>query len=306
MKPTRCISPLDHASPGGRVFQREVSKTSAKIEGVTQLDNGGDTAASVEVEVRILDGKNVSAQAVARSVKVPARGISTAASTLTLDRPRLRHGRKDPHIYQVEIRLSVGGRESDRSVQPLGIRFYRIDPEKGFMLNGEPYMLRGVCRHHDRAGRGWAVTHADLKEDLDLILEMGARAVRLAHYPHAGEFYRLCDEAGLLVWTEIPVVDKISEDPGFAPNAKQQLVEMIRQFGHHPSVFSWGVSNELFHRPTPDGIPLMRELDQLAKTEDPTRPTTIAVSKNAPTCATSPTSSPSTATPAGTAAGRPG
>jgi beta-galactosidase len=279
VKPSLCISPLDHASPGVRVLQREVSKTSAKIEVMTMLDNGRDSAAAVDVEVRILDGKTVAAQSVARSVKVPARGISTAATTLKLDRPHLWHGRRDPHLYQVEVRLLEGGLETDRSVQPLGLRFYRIDPEKGFLLNGEPYMLRGVCRHQDRAGKGWAVSHVDLKEDLDLILEMGARAVRLAHYPHAEEFYRLCDEAGLLVWTEIPVVDKISDDPGFAPNAKQQLVEMIRQLGNHPSVFAWGISNELFHRPTPDGIPLMKELDQLARNEDPTRPTTIAVNK---------------------------
>jgi beta-galactosidase len=279
VKPNVCISPLDHASSGVRVFQREVSKASATIEVVTTLDNGRDAEATVDVEVRILDGKTVAARAVERGVKVPARGVSRTTATLKIDHPHLWHGRRDPHLHQVAVRVLDGGKETDRVVQPLGLRFYQVDPEKGFVLNGEPYMLRGVCRHQDRAGKGWAVSNADLKEDLDLILEMGARAVRLAHYPHTEEFYRLCDEAGLLVWTEIPVVDKISDDPGFAPNAKQQLVEMIRQLGNHPSVFAWGISNELFHRPTPDGMPLMRELHQLAKSEDPTRPTTIAVNK---------------------------
>lgn len=279
VKPSVCISPLDHASPGVRVFQRNVTKAAAMIEVQTTLDNARDAEAVVDVEVRILDGKTVAARTISRGVKIPAGGTVMSTATLTLDRPHLWNGRKDPHLYQIGVRLLEGGAETDRCVQPLGLRFYQVDPKKGFLLNGEPYMLRGVCRHQDRAGKGWAVTPADLKEDLDLILEMGARAVRLAHYPHADEFYRLCDEAGLLVWTEIPVVDKISDDPGFAPNAKQQLVEMIRQLGNHPSVFAWGISNELFHRPTPDGMPLMKELHQLAKQEDPTRPTTIAVNK---------------------------
>ncbi len=278
-KPSTCISPLDHASSGVRVFQREVSRDKAAIEIVTAIDHGAAGETSVDVEVNLLDKGMVVAGTVSRNVKLKTQSSSEVSSRLTVLKPHLWNGRKDPHLYQLEVRVLEQGRIIDECRQPVGLRFYKTDPERGFFLNGEPYMLRGVCRHQDRAGKGWAVSAADLKEDLDLIMEMGARAVRLAHYPHAEEFYRLCDEAGLLVWTEIPVVDKISEDPGFAPNAKQQLTEMIRQLGNHPSIFAWGLSNELFHRPTPDGIPLIKVLEQLAKQEDSTRPTTIAVNK---------------------------
>ncbi len=277
--PKTCISPLEHGAPGVSVRQREVGKDKALLDVVTLIDHGGSAPVRATVGVRVLDGEKVVASGVSPGIPLAANARGEGMVTVMIPRPHLWNGRKDPFLYRVETRLMVEGKEVDRFVQETGVRSYRIDPQNGFFLNGEPYPLYGVCRHQDRAGKGWAVSEADLKEDVSLILEMGARAVRLAHYPHSDAFYTLCDRAGLLVWTEIPVVDKISNDPGFAPNAKKQLVEMIRQLRNHPSIFTWGISNELFHRPTPDGIPLMRELNELAKREDPTRPTTIAVNK---------------------------
>jgi len=279
VKPDPCISPLVHASSGVRVSQRDVSKERALVDVKTSIDHAGRNVGNAQVVVRLMDeGREVASASSAR-LSLAANGKAECAVTLTVAKPHLWNGRKDPHLYHLDVRLFSDGQVVESLSQDLGLRFYRIDPKQGFFLNGEPYMLRGVCRHQDRAGKGWAVTEADLRQDHDLIYDMGARAIRLAHYPHADAFYAMCDRSGLLVWTEIPIVDKISDDPKFAENARQQLTEMIYQLGNHPSIFAWGLSNELFHRPTPDGIPLIKELNRLAGEIDAVRPTTIAVNK---------------------------
>jgi beta-galactosidase len=275
-KSQACISPLVLGSNGVRIRGRDVSRESATIEVTTSLDNAGDVA-DFEVECCV---KNAEGGVVAReSSSVRAHGTTAVTQRLTLKNPRLWNGRKDPYLHSVEISLKQGGQVIDSRVEPLGLRFFNVDPEKGFFLNGEPYMIYGVNRHQDRAGKGWAVSNEDHAEDVRLIGEIGARGVRLAHYPHAGEFYSLCDKAGLLVWAEVPIVDCVSHDPEFAQNAKNQLREMIRQHDNHPSIFCWSLFNEIYHRPSADFDPLLKELNALAKEEDPTRFTAGATNK---------------------------
>ena len=276
-----CISPLDYASSGVRLFQEDVSEKQATVRVVTALSNGADVPADVRVRARILaDGKVV--QEKDRAVSVPADASARAEIEFDMKNPRLWNGREDPFLYRAEIVLLRGGKEIDRVEQPLGLRFFRIDPDKGFFLNGKRLPLRGVCRHQDRDGIGNALSKEHHDEDMAIMLEMGVNAVRLAHYPHAEYFYDLADKHGLVVWAEIPFVgpggylDKgFVDHPAFRANGKEQLKEMIRQHGNHPSVCMWGLFNELTAAGD-DPCDYIRELDDLAHEEDPTRPTVAA------------------------------
>ncbi|MFN4096791.1 MAG: glycoside hydrolase family 2 TIM barrel-domain containing protein, partial [Sphingomonas sp.] len=181
-----------------------------------------------------------------------------------------------------------GGRVVDRVDQRFGVRSFRIDPAQGFFLNGRHMPLQGVSRHQDMLDKGWALTRIDHERDMKLIEEMGANTVRFAHYQHAQEWFDLSDEAGMVVWAEIPFVNKVSfgdmpASAAFTANARQQLIEMIRQHYNSPAVVTWGIGNEMdidlaFNRlgPKADPRPLLDELHALSKAEDPDRPTVLA------------------------------
>jgi beta-galactosidase len=171
-------------------------------------------------------------------------------------------------------------------VQPLGLRTLRFDPDQGFFLNGEHQYLKGASMHQDRPVRGWAISKADQVEDFDILCDLGATATRLAHYQHDQASYELADARGIVVWAEVPLVNKVSYDgspanSAFAANARQQLIELIRQNRNHPSVALWSIANEIDLTATQIEGPskpatLLRSLNLLAKTEDPVRATTFA------------------------------
>ena len=186
-------------------------------------------------------------------------------------------GVKDPYLYTVRASLYTGDCEADTVTARFGCRSFSIDPQKGFILNGREYPLRGVSRHQDRPKIGNALTAAHHKEDIDLICEMGANTVRLAHYQHAQEFYDLCDERGLIVWAEIPYISKHLLNG--TDNTRSQLTELICQNYNHPCIVTWGISNEITMNGAGDRglIDDHKMLNDLAHTLDPTRPTTLAV-----------------------------
>jgi beta-galactosidase len=191
--------------------------------------------------------------------------------------PRLWDGVDDPYLHTVRTEVWDGNELADVVIVPLGLRAVRVDPETGFWLNGRPYTLRGVNRHQDRLHQGWALSDADHAEDITLIAGMGANAVRLAHYPQARAVYELCDRLGLIVWSEIPIVNRIGASEAFRENARAQLGEMIRQHYNHPSVAFWGIGNEVtLDRTGPDPNPLLAELAGLVRAEDPNRIDAIA------------------------------
>ena len=163
----------------------------------------------------------------------------------------------------------------DSVEQPLGLRYYSIDPDKGFFLNGKPYHLHGVNRHQDRPDKGWALSEADQDEDLKLISELGCTVVRCAHYQHSDYFYSLCDKAGILVWAELSQVDRINPGEKFAETSRNQLIDLIRQNINHPSIFAWSLFNEL-RAGSPDPHRELQDLNIVAHGEDPTRPTIAA------------------------------
>jgi len=187
------------------------------------------------------------------------------------------HGRKDPYLYSVTAELIQDGEVLDTVSTRFGCRSYVIDPEKGFILNGEAYPLRGVSRHQDRWGIGNALLPEHHTEDMDLIFEVGATTIRLAHYQHDQFFYDLCDERGMVIWAEIPYIS--NHMPGGRENTVTQMKELIAQNYNHPSIVVWGLSNEISMKGAddPDLLENHRILNDLCHEWDKTRPTTMAV-----------------------------
>lgn len=195
---------------------------------------------------------------------------------LQIDNVHLWNGKKDPYLYTAHASVERGGDILDDVSTRFGCRTFAIDPEKGFILNGREYPLRGVSRHQDRWGIGNALLPEHHREDVELIREFGATAVRLAHYQHAQYFYDLCDEKGIVVWAEIPYISKHTDQA--YENTVSQMTELIAQNYNHPSIIVWGLSNEITMSP-PDGDLLKnhRELNELAHSMDKTRKTTAAI-----------------------------
>ncbi len=239
--------------------------------------------ADIRVQVHLTDEKP---EQKLRFVLLDAQGRRLAESTVdaahpswetSIRQPRLWRGRRDPYLYTVQAELLEEGEAIDRVSARFGCRSFRIDPDQGFMLNGERYPLRGVSRHQDRWGIGNALLPEHHREDIDLICEMGANTVRLAHYQHDQAFYDLCDERGLVVWAEIPYISK--HLPEGVDNTLQQMRELIVQNYNHPSIVVWGLSNEITMggENDPGMVENHRRLNDLCHALDKTRPTTLAV-----------------------------
>jgi beta-galactosidase len=195
--------------------------------------------------------------------------------TLDIENVRLWNGRKDPYLYCCEIELVEGEEIVDNVCNRFGCRTFKIDPENGFILNGEEYPLRGVSRHQDRWGVGNALLPEHHAEDIDLIMEVGATTIRLAHYQHDQYFYDLCDEKGLVIWAEIPYISK--HMPGGRENTISQMKELIVQNYNHPSIVVWGLSNEIgIGGAAEDMMDNHRVLNDMVHDMDKTRLTTIA------------------------------
>ena len=195
--------------------------------------------------------------------------------TFELKDVHLWNGRKDPYLYCCEVEIVENGETLDNVCNRFGCRSFKIDPDNGFILNGEEYPLRGVSRHQDRLGVGNALLPEHHREDIDLIMEVGATTIRLAHYQHDQYFYDLCDEKGLVIWAEIPYISK--HMPGGRENTISQMKELITQNYNHPSIVVWGLSNEIsIGGSDEDLLENHRILNDLVHEMDKTRLTTIA------------------------------
>ena len=201
---------------------------------------------------------------------------SETKHTAVIENVHLWHGRRDPYLYTAEVQLLENDALLDAVSARFGCRSYEIDPERGFILNGEEYPLRGVARHQDRKGIGNALLPEHHREDMDLICELGATTIRLAHYQHDQFFYDLCDERGMVVWAEIPYISR--HMPGGRENTVSQMRELIVQNYNHPSIVVWGLSNEItMHSDSdPDLLENHRILNELCHSMDPTRKTVLA------------------------------
>ena len=244
---------------------------------VTPIIEG--TNAKVGVEVFVTNKKDD--QVLAYRIKDAEGNVvgditsEDTAVIFEVENVHLWHGRKDPYLYTAEVALVEGETVVDAISTRFGCRTFEIDPENGFILNGEEYPLRGVSRHQDRWGIGNALLPEHHEEDMDLICEMGATTIRLAHYQHDQYFYDLCDERGLVIWAEIPYISK--HMPTGRENTISQMKELVVQNYNHPSIVVWGLSNEIsIGGSDEDLLENHNILNDLCHEMDPTRLTTIA------------------------------
>lgn len=255
-----------------------------------ELDYAGGTGIKVTPEVTLTDAVAKKADAKvtvelwmvgdAEAVTVTIDGQQKetpvengyAKAVFDLANVHLWDGVDDPYLYTAKAELSDG----DIVETTFGCRSFSIDPQKGFFLNGRSYPLRGVSRHQDRAGAGNALTHEMHREDMEIIKELGANTIRLAHYQHAQEFYDLCDENGMIVWAEIPYITMHMSDG--TENTLSQMRELVVQNYNHPSIVCWGLSNEITAASAVNEELLEnhRKLNDLCHALDMTRPTVMA------------------------------
>ena len=203
-------------------------------------------------------------------------------ANFVIENVHLWNGRKDPYLYTAKVTLEEDGKVLDAVSTRFGCRFFEIDPDKGFILNGETYPLRGVSRHQDRWGFGNALLPEHHAEDIELICEVGATTIRLAHYQHDQYFYDLCDEKGLVIWAEIPYISQ--HLPNGRENTISQMKELITQNYNHASIFVWGLSNEISMKGAddPDLLENHYILNDMVHEMDKTRLTTMACVSPAP------------------------
>ena len=267
---------LQHAGPGVMVRTETLGENSAVVGASATVVNDRAAPARFEVVSRILDadGQEVATQ---RSPLTLAPGASgTAEQRFTLDQPKLWQGRNGAYLYEVRSEIVADGEVVDTQTVPLGVRTVAVEPHGTFLLNGEPYPLYGVnLQMPTRFARGPIVTEAEIDEDLRIFDEMGVTGIRLAHMQHPPRVYERADELGILILTEVPLIDDHDQSDVFRENLVQQMRELIAQHHNNPSVALWGIGNEI-RKSDEASNRLLAELNTTAKTLDPYRPTTYA------------------------------
>ena len=252
---------LDYYGTPGIKVTPVIEGKDATIEIETYVDDDNPT---IKYELFDLEGNKIYEEKGGKKISLKIQNV------------HLWHGRKDPYLYRVEAKLLQGNKILDNVQTRFGCRTFKIDPENGFILNGEEYPLRGVSRRQDRLGKGNAISKEDHEEDMDLILEVGATTIRLAHYQHDQYFYDLCDEKGLVVWAEIPYISNHLVNG--RENNIIQMKELITQNYNHPSIIVWGLSNEItISGSNEDLLENHKILNDLAHEMDKTRLTTMAI-----------------------------
>lgn len=279
---------------GSGIYARTVvvSGGSANVNVVSKLRNGSvvDGNFSVRTTMFNADGKELKSVESA-GVAVKAGALMQVDQQLAIAEARLWQGTADPYLHKLVVELrDSGGAVIDKIVQDFGIRTMKFDANNGFYLNDKHVSLRGVNMHQDFQEKGWAIEKADTDLSLDLIKEVGANTIRLAHYPHSTYTYQKTDQMGFVIWAELGYVERTLTEAdckvtttvpdGFAANAKVQMQELIRQQYNRASIAMWSVGNEVGTRGTCKGVdtvtPLLRELDALSNVEDPSRVTVYA------------------------------
>lgn len=253
--------------------------------------NDSSAEKHIEVSAKII-GDNAPA-AVSQEFTVPAGGKVEFDKNVLIENPHLWQGisygenadNEDVgYQYTVELTVSEDGAVVDSVNDKVGFRWFSVDKDTGFYLNGESYPLRGVNRHQEKVGYGNAISNQDHYADLQNIMEVGANTVRACHYPQANYFYDICDANGIIVWAEIPLVNRMGTHEKFDEVTKVMLQELINQQYNRPSIVMWGLENEVGNAGGTSNNymnmkRLMNELHLLAKAEDPTRLTVQAVNQ---------------------------
>lgn len=285
------VGMLNHGSSGIFVSTPDVFKTKATVEVKGYVVNEASVNADVDVLQIIFDAEGNEVARTQNSKVMPPRDHFRFTSELmTVDNPKL-WSPENPLRYSVKSQVLVNGKLVDEVVSPLGFRWFNFDPQTGFSLNGEKYILKGTNRHQDKQGLGSALPNSQHVADLKMIKEMGANFLRLAHYPQDPVVLETADKLGLLIWEEIPVVNYVNRSSEFKKNSQRMLKEMIRQHYNHPSIILWGSCNEIFlwdelgqrakkiedEKYREWTYDFVSELDTIIHLEDPGRYSTLAI-----------------------------
>jgi beta-galactosidase len=232
------------------IFTREVSPVRAVVEVNTMLRNIADKPRTVHLVTNIISPYNEIISTQIQAVEIKGMDKPWVKQTFNIEKPLL-WSTDHPWLYKVSSTIyepgtmQRNGTAIDQLFSPLGLRSVTFDANSGVTLNGQPVKLKGVNVHQDYMHKGWAVDKRQKREDFTLIKKMGANFVRLSHYPHHPYVLHLCDSLGLMVWSEIPVVNTIGRDK-FIDNAVNMMDELIHRDINHPSIIMWGVGNEYY------------------------------------------------------------
>lgn len=281
--PMLCLSRKHLSGPGIRVWSPSVNEKSAELQAEITIDNGYSQSQEIHLLAELYSPQGKLVTTAERSAEYEGNEVGH----VELEFPDVKDPKlwspEHPNLYQLRVKLIQEEEIIDEAVVNHGFRWFRFDPDDGFFLNGKPYTLRGVNRHQDYHKKGNALSYGQHREDLRMIKELGANFLRLAHYPQSEYVLQLCDQLGLLVWEEIPLVNDMTFKDEFYQNTEKQLYEMIEQHFNHPSIVLWGIGNELllgeYHKGEPM-IPFLERLNEIIHTEDPGRKSVIACHKS--------------------------
>ena len=271
----------------------EVSAENGRILIESSIKNSSAKREAVTVEAEIFDPQGNSVKLLKNKSRIKTGEVVEVTFEGDIISPKL-WSPAAPNLYRAEIRLISEGKVQDVLNSNFGFRWFEVDPEKGFFLNGEPIKLIGANRHQDFKGLGNALPDRLHQKDYEMIKEMGANFIRTAHYPQDPEVYRICDELGLLVWSEVPVINDVTASDAYHNVSLKMQREQIKQFFNHPSVIMWGHMNEIFIRlvfnnkmTEPEkaakiktSVELAEKLEKLTKELDPDRLTVMALHEN--------------------------
>lgn len=259
---------LEYFGSQGLEVTSEIKGMDAVLNLNTYIQNA-EAGQTVEFQICDADGR------IKANASCPAD--KAVEFKLMLPNVHLWQGVEDPYLYTVKAMLVVHNEVIDEVSARIGVRSFHVDPQKGFFLNGKFTPLRGVSRHQDLLGVGNALTKEQHYADMELIKEVGANTIRLAHYQHSQYFYDACDEAGMIVWAEIPFISVMNADPKAHENCISQMKELIIQNYNHPSICFWGISNEITIGGERAGLAEnLKDLNELVHKMDPTRLSTMA------------------------------
>ncbi|MFI3253853.1 MAG: glycoside hydrolase family 2 TIM barrel-domain containing protein [Eubacteriales bacterium] len=231
-----------------------------------------------EVTLQIQDGTgNIVANVTNPASKKLEQSLVIPQPILWNARKKIENGKENAHLYTLNLEIKKDNQVTDTQSILFGVREFQVDPDKGYLLNGEAYPLHGVSRHQCRQDKGWAISQEDQDQDMAMISELGANTIRLAHYQHSQYFYDLCDQEGMVVWAEIPFITVFIQEQEAIDNTKTQMHELVLQNYNHPSVCFWGISNEVtLAGETEELMQTQKELVEIIKSYDQTRLTALA------------------------------
>jgi beta-galactosidase len=277
---------LHIAKWGTFVTTPEVSKAKASVHFEVTIENKNAVATEFKLVTSILDANNVEVANTSSLEKMDANSNSTKTHNLIVNQPKL-WNTENPYLYKIVTKIYENSTLVDKYETPLGFRFFNFDAEKGFSLNGVPTKILGVCLHHDNGALGAVANKSAIKRKLTILKEMGANAIRMSHNPPSLEMMQLCDEMGFIVqdeFTDVWKKKKVTNDYHKDWDAwhKQDLEDFIKRDRNHPSVIMWSIGNEIREQFDSTGIAITRELAQIVKSLDKTRPVTSALTENVP------------------------